>query len=37
VKLRPELSSVKGLVGTPLFTLELEAVVGVCGEYNSSS
>lgn len=36
-KLRSELSLVKGLVGTSLFTLELEAFVRVCGEYNTSS
>lgn len=37
VKLRSKLSLVKGLVGTSLFTLELEAFIGVCGEYNISS
>jgi hypothetical protein len=37
VILRSKLSLVKGLVGTSLFTLELEAFVRVCGEYNTSS
>jgi hypothetical protein len=37
VKLRSELSLVKVLVGTSLFTLELEAFVRVCGEHNTRS
>jgi hypothetical protein len=36
-EIKAELSSATGLVGALLFTLELEACVGVCGEHNSSS